>query len=95
MIRKVFTIFDAATKTYSPPMLYRTIEEAIRVFRREVNEPTSQLSRYPADYSLFELGTFDDETSIFQCHMTPMRVASAHELVQVQPTSVDQGDGRP
>lgn len=65
MISKVFSIWDQATLCYSPPFTVKTVQEAQRMFRDLVNDPNSRIAAHPADYTLFELGTWDDETAFF------------------------------
>lgn len=61
---KIVTVFDAAIKAYNRPFVVRTIGEAERSFRDEVNNPQSPMAQHPADYQLFHIGDYDDETGI-------------------------------
>lgn len=81
MVKKVFSIFDSAVGTYSPPFLCRAHAEAIRAFQQEAQNEQSAIFRSPKDYTLFELGEFDDETAQFMMLNTPHRLVGAHEFV--------------
>lgn len=62
MILIMFAVFDSKAKTYLPPFMLKTEAEAQRAFSTAVNNPQHNIGEYPADYTLFSLGTFDDET---------------------------------
>lgn len=67
----LFTVFDSAAKLFLPPFEARTAEEAIRRFRTTVNSPESQINKYPEDYTLFEVGEFDQESGLLIPLATP------------------------
>lgn len=63
MILKIFTVYDIKSKTYLPPFYQKETGEATRAFRSSVNNPDHQFHKYPEDFSLHQIGTFDDNTS--------------------------------
>ena len=65
MIHNVFSVRDQAADAYLPPFVLPRIEMAKRVFAQAVNSESHQFGQAPADYTLFCLGTFDDETGKF------------------------------
>lgn len=84
MIVKVFSVWDASAGTYSPPFYQPTIGSAIRSFGDAVATSDSQLSRHSNDFSLFELGSYDDNTGKFVCLDQPNKLAVATEFVKVK-----------
>lgn len=60
MIHRIFTVYDNAVEAYLRPFFAMTSGEAERIFRDTINDSASPFSRHPADYSLFEIGTYDD-----------------------------------
>lgn len=60
MILKVFAVYDAKAECFSTPFFQATLGLAIRGFKDAANDANSAVGRHPADYTLFELGTFDD-----------------------------------
>lgn len=56
-------VYDSKAKTFSPPMFFRTAAEAIRSFGAAVADKTGGIGQYPHDYSLVQVGTFDDESA--------------------------------
>jgi len=59
----VFTVLDSAANAYLPPFFAPTLEVALRRFRETVNSPAdgNQIAKYPEDYTLFQIGEFDQE----------------------------------
>ena len=63
MIHTVFSIYDTKAKAYLPPFILPRKEMAQRTFADCVNAPDHQFHLHPEDYTLFDLGSFDDETA--------------------------------
>ena len=63
MVSKVFGIFDAKAGIFSGPTFNRLAKgQAIRDFIDIARNPESSISKHPGDFTLFELGEFDDNT---------------------------------
>lgn len=62
MQNKILTIYDCKAEAYGRPFVARSTGEGLRSFTDEVNSgrEDSQLSNHPEDFTLFEVGTFDD-----------------------------------
>lgn len=70
-------IRDNKSDTFTPPSFFRHTGQAIRGFIDAIERPqpdqVSQLMhRYPADYDLFEIGTYDDNTGTCICNDKPV-----------------------
>lgn len=83
MILKLYTIYDSAAQSYSNPVYMIGRGVAFRSFQDEVAKPDSRFHQHPDDYTLFELGSFDDQTATFIFHKAPEKVAMAREVIQV------------
>jgi len=64
MLQKIFTIHDIKASAYLPPFFMPQTGMALRVFGDCINDQEHQFSNHPEDYTLFALGTFDDQTAI-------------------------------
>lgn len=62
MKTKLFSIYDSKAKSYLTPFHQLNEALAIRAVTECVNDPTHPLSKNLGDYTLFELGEFDDQT---------------------------------
>lgn len=70
---KVYTVFDSKSELYLPPFYRRNKGEALRSWEASCNDPESQFSTYPADFTLFEMGEFDDVSGEFT--LAPAKVS--------------------
>ena len=62
MIQFIYSIHDSKAAAYLPPFYLHNKNMAIRSFSDAVQEENSAFYRHPEDYSLWELGEFDDNT---------------------------------
>lgn len=58
----LFTVYDVKRESYLPPFAMRTTNEAIRGFITTLNDEKTDYCRYPQDFTLFHIGTFNDST---------------------------------
>lgn len=82
MIYGVFTVRDNAVGAFLPPFFVRSKGEAIRAFSSSVNESGHQFNKYAGDYTLYELGEYDDLGGVF-ASVEPARVVGALEVLEV------------
>lgn len=64
MIRNAYSIFDSKLATFSQPFFDLTDASAIRNFSDAIadgSNPNNQWHKHPEDFSLFVVGSFDDE----------------------------------
>lgn len=60
MICKMYSIFDVAVRVYNRPFFARASGEALRIFTDLANDPRTDICKYAASYTLFEIGEYDD-----------------------------------
>lgn len=77
----IFTVFDIKAGAYLRPFFSLTAGTAVREFATELNNPESNFAKYPEDFHVVELGSFDDSTGDFETHK-PKVVATATALIQ-------------
>jgi len=63
---KIFTVFDGPANAYLPPFFFHAAGQAVRAFTDSANDDQHLIGKHPADYTLFEVGTYDDATGIFE-----------------------------
>lgn len=79
-VYKVYTIYDSKTQSYSKPFYSITRGSAIRSFQSVTADPSTDINRYPQDFALFELGSYNDSTSQFVLHAAPEHIGLACDL---------------
>lgn len=80
MIKKVFTTYDSKAEIYTEPFMMRSVGEALRALETVVNEPTHNLHKYAEDYTLFEIGEYDDTTGRYTMHESLKSLVNCIEL---------------
>ncbi len=61
---ELFSVFDQAAARYMDPFPGPTIEFAIRGFREACTTEGHQFQKYPEDYALYHVATFDAELGV-------------------------------
>lgn len=65
----IAALYDSASQAFSRPFFVTHAGQAMRGFMDGVNrESESDVYRHPDDFTLFELGTFEDSTGQFETH---------------------------
>lgn len=77
---KLFTVYDSKTESYGKPFCMLTKGEALRGFADVANDPQTQISKYPADFTLFELGDWNDANAEFSIHEAKINLGTANEF---------------
>lgn len=75
----MFSIRDSKTNIFYPPQFKATEGEAKRDFHALINDPQSLPGKYPADYSLWHLGTYDTASGELTPH-TPEKLIDGDQL---------------
>lgn len=60
---KVFSVFDCKAEAHLQPIFAPTNAVAIRIFIEAAMDQNHNFHKYAADYTLFEIGTFNEETA--------------------------------
>lgn len=79
MIFKIFSVYDSKVEVYSSPFFVPTKAAAIRSFNDIVNDSTSVYYAHPEDYTLFEIGSWNDATAEVDSLKTPVSLGVALE----------------
>lgn len=58
---KILTVYDSKAEYFFQPFYAKATNEAIRIFKDMANNPKSAIAHHPEDYSLFEIGEFDED----------------------------------
>lgn len=80
MQKPIYSVHDSKTQLYAAPFVSHNENAAVRSFDRAANDPSLDICMYPADYSLFQLGTFDEDTGRIELLDAPKLVVQASSL---------------
>ncbi len=80
MIHILFTIHDNKAEACLPIFSLPNDAMALRSFADCVNDPGHQFSRHPSDYTLFKIGSFDDNGTLTP-YETKMSLGNGVEFI--------------
>lgn len=75
----MYSIYDKKAEAFTQPFFQATRGLAIRAFTDACNMQDNQFAKHPEDYTLFLIGTFDDETGVLAQDVVPVPLMPAVE----------------
>lgn len=69
MITKAYSIYDCKSEVWSKPFFCKMAGEAIRSFSDACNDEQSPFYNHAGDYTLFEIGSYDDATALLDSNL--------------------------
>lgn len=84
MKKFIVCVRDIRADLFFSPMFYQSLGQAERQFADEVNrkDASNTLASHPADFELFHVGSFDDQTCTFDLLDKPTQLALGSNLVK-------------
>lgn len=79
MILKAFSVYDSKADVFGAPFLMKKQAEALRAWATVTEEKETAYSKHPADYTLFEMGEYDDNSGIFTSYEAKINLGTALE----------------
>ncbi len=76
MTTEIFTVLDMVAQLYLEPFFAPNIEYAIRTFGEAAGKEGHQFAKYPEDYALFHIGSFDASLGVITS-AEPRKIAVA------------------
>lgn len=83
---KIFTIYDQKIGAYIKPFFAQYTGEALRSFEQAAKDKNTTIGITPADFNLFEIGTFDSEDGIVYPLPIPFNLGNAVQWSLDQPS---------
>lgn len=82
MIMVCVSIKDRAADAFGRPAFVASLGVAVRSFTDEVNREgaDNQMYAHPDDFDLYDIGTFDDATCVFELHDFPKVIARGKDV---------------
>ena len=82
MQQRIYTVYDSKAEAYMKPFFTTTKGLALRSFVDEANKPGTSLNTYPSDYTLFEIGMYDEQKGIITMHKAHETLGTALEHIR-------------
>lgn len=74
---KVFAVYDSAAGAHVHLFVLSSRGLAKREFSAMANDPKTKIGQHPDDYTLFELGTYDDVSGVIVMHDAKLSLGCA------------------
>jgi len=86
MVKQIFSLHDDKALAFTQPFFMDTVGQATRALDGIVNSPETNVNKYPKDFKLYKLGTFDDNSGKLTSLDVPEFIAEANEFLKPTPT---------
>lgn len=77
---KMFTVYDSKAEAYLQPFYAQATGAGVRIFAQASSDEAHQFNTHAADYTLFEIGTFDEHTGQLEPLKTQLNLGTALQL---------------
>lgn len=81
--KNIYAVLDVKCNLYGNPIFQASDGVAIRAFGTACEDEKTELNKYPSDFSLYRIGTYDIESGEIK-GQTPTQIANASEFVNKQ-----------
>lgn len=61
---KLFTVHDKKAEAFLAPFVAKSVGDAARMFETECKNNDSMFSKFPSDFTLISLGSWDERTGL-------------------------------
>lgn len=79
------TVLDTAAAVYHAPIFVPALGLAERWFKDECNNPQSEISKHAADYTLWVIGSYDNESAELIADVPPRLLMRGSEAIRAMP----------
>lgn len=81
-MKKLFTVWDAKAEFWLYPFASDATGLAVRSFETCVNDEKHEFNRYASDYTLFEIGEWDQLTCYFHIYEVKINLGNAIQFLK-------------
>lgn len=74
---KIFSVYDSKAEAFINPTFFPTTAMAVRMFEAAANNPEHDFHRFGGDYTLFELGEWEEKTGEILMYGTTINLGLA------------------
>lgn len=78
---KIFAVYDSKVEAYMSPFFMQTKGQAVRAYQDTISDPKTAFNKHPADFTLFEIGEWDDKNAAIISYDSKLNLGSALELM--------------
>lgn len=82
MLMKIYSVYDSKIEAFMQPFFMPAKGAALRAFSECVNDEKHQFGKYPGDFTLFEIGSFEDSSGTLEMWSTPISLGLGIEFLK-------------
>ena len=79
---EMFSVYDEKAIAFLRPFCMPNINMAVRGIKDSACEPDHAFTRNPGDYALYQIGTFDEDTSELIGYKPPILILSITQCME-------------
>lgn len=79
---KIYAVKDEAVEAFMQPFFGKARGQAVRSFMEECQRKDSDFAKHPGDFTLWEIGTYDEEKGHIQ-GQEPERISRAIDFAEL------------
>lgn len=80
MIIQIFSVFDSKAAAFTQPFFSHNLVTGIRAFSDVCQDASHTFAKHPEDFSLFHLGSFDDQSGLLEPFAAPENLGLARQF---------------
>lgn len=77
----MYSLYDRAVMVYGRPVFAPAWGALARDLEEVLIDPNSMIAKHPADFDIYELGSFEDSSGDFQMYPRPLLVCNVGAMV--------------
>jgi len=77
---KIFTVYDSKLEAYLQPFVMQSKGQALRAWIDTIQDQSTQFNKHPADFTMFEIGEWNQITGEIIKHPVKLSLGTALEM---------------
>lgn len=86
---KIFAVYDTKAEAYARPFFDQSRGSALRSFADIANDSTHPIGKHPGDYTLFEIGEYNDQNGEIKNNDANVALGAAIEFLKERPSTAE------
>jgi len=87
----LYSVRDEKANCSYEPQIFKTQVDAIRFFDQAIQNRNTMINKYPDDFTLYKIGSFDERTGII-VDVKVEKIVTAPELIRMREATNDNKD---
>lgn len=89
-MHKMYSVYDSKVQSYERPWIAPNKGSALRAVLDVFKDPNHPFTKWPADFTIFEIGEWDETTGTMIPYQTKVNCGVMIELIPIAQASADR-----